>query len=122
MKNTIPFDLFGEKQEMCFTIGDIRPFERAMGMPIQKIYMTGYAGFDFVLTALPFCLKKLNAHLIEEKVRQYLIAESGRKIDDIAIPIVHAISASGALGKDAMDEALCIYYPEFYQKQESPNA
>jgi hypothetical protein len=44
--------------------------------------------------------------------------EDGRKIDDVAIPLIHAIAASGAFGKAAMDAAMKTYYPELVKAAE----
>lgn len=67
MKKTIPFDLFGEKQELCFTIAGIAELERATGKSIQQIMQSGNGGFDFCLTALPICLKRMSPHLYIKK-------------------------------------------------------
>lgn len=117
MKKAIPFDLFGEKQEVCFTIRGIAELERALGKSIQQIVYTSGAGFDFCLNALPLCLKRINPHIYEEKIEKYLDIE-GHSIDDIGTPIVHAIAASGALGKEISDATMAIYYPDLYKKPE----
>lgn len=121
MKHTIPFDLFGEKDELCFTIADMRPLERALGKPIQDIIISGYVGFDFIFAALPLCLKKLNPHLYEQKIEEYLTAAPDRQIVDIAIPILEAICASGALGKLKQEVVLNKYYPELHKAPEEPS-
>lgn len=113
MKRTIPFDLFGEKQELCFTIAGLAELERALGKSIQQIVQSQNAGFDFCLNALPICLKRINPHLYVKRIEEYL-SEEDRTIDDIAVPIIHAIAVSGALGKAVADAAMAIYYPELY--------
>jgi hypothetical protein len=117
MKKTIPFECFGEKQQLCFTISGIVELERALNKSVQQIAQSGNAGFDFCLTALPICLKRINPHLYVKKIEDYLETE-GNTIDDIAIPIVHAIAASGALGKTIANNALRIYYPDQYPEPE----
>jgi hypothetical protein len=117
MKNTIPFNLFGEQQSLCFTILGIVELEKALGASIQNIMTSGNAGFGFCLSALPICLKKINPHLYVEKIAAYL-SEDDHVIDDIAVPIIHAIAASGALGKASQDRVLAIYYPELYKVPE----
>lgn len=119
MKNTIPFDLFGEKQELCFTISGIAALERALGKSIQQIAASQAAGFDFCLNALPICLKNINPHLYVKKIEEYMDVE-GHSIDDIALPIIHAIVASGAMGKAASNAVLKIYYPDFFKEDEPP--
>lgn len=113
MKRKIPFDLFGEKEELCFTIAGIAELERALGRSVQQIAQSGNAGVEFCLTALPICLRRINPHLYVEKIENYLDKE-GNTIDGIAIPIVHALAASGVLGKTVANNALRIYYPELY--------
>ncbi len=115
MKRTIPFELFNEKQELCFTIPGIVALEKALGKSIQQIVHSQDAGFNFCLTALPICLKNLNPHLYVKKIEDYLSIE-GRTIDDIAMPIIHAVAVSGALGKKVSDDVMTIYYPELYKK------
>lgn len=116
MKRTIPFDLFGEKTELCFTIAGIAALERALGKSIQQIVNTQDAGVNFCLNALPICSKNSN---YLKKIEEYLDVE-GHSIDDIAVPIIHAICASGALGKAAANAVLKIYYPEFFKDEEVP--
>jgi hypothetical protein len=113
MKRTIPFDLFGEKQELCFTIGGLAELERKLGKPIQQIIASENAGFDFCLSALPICLERIQPHLYEEKIEQY-INEDEHTINDIAIPIIQAIVVKGALGKKYADVVLAMHYPELY--------
>ncbi|SMC63206.1 hypothetical protein [Sporomusa malonica] len=118
MKEKIPFDLFGTPEELCFDIGDTATLEKMLRMPIQQIWATQYAGYDFVFAALPLCLKKLNPHLYRDKVRKYMTEDYGRTIDDIAIPLIHAIGISGALGKEGVDRAMEKYYPELFKPTE----
>jgi hypothetical protein len=121
MKNTIPFDLFGTPEELCFKIEDMQPLERALGRSVQQIFSTAYFGYDFVFCALPFCLRKVNPHIYREKVREYLTGGPNREIDDIAVPLMHAIAISGALGKEKMEYSLSQYYPELCKEpQEEP--
>jgi len=113
MKKTIPFKLFGSDEKLCFTILTIAELEMALGKSIQQIVTSQNAGISFCLTALPICLKRINPHLYVQKIEEYLDVE-GHVIDDIAVPIIHAIAASGALGKEVSDNALRIYYPDLY--------
>ena len=116
MKNKIPFDLFGEKQELCFTISGIVELERILGKSIQQIVHSGNAGFEFCLAALPICLKRINPKIYVDKIESYL-DEDGHGIDDIAVKIAHAIAASGALGKAIKINALRLYYPDLYPEE-----
>jgi hypothetical protein len=116
MKKTIPFDLFGAKENLRFTILSIAELEEVIGKSIQQIVQSQNAGIGFCLKALPICLKRINPHLYVEKIEKYL-SEDGRTIDDIAIPIIHAICASGALGTTYQKNALRIYYPDLYPEE-----
>ena len=116
MKRTIPFNKFGENQELSFNIATLAEFERIQGKSIQQIAFSGNAGIDFCLKALPLCLKRINPDLYVKKIEKYL--EEGGDIDDIATPIVHAIAATGVLGKPLAESALSIYYPELYNAPE----
>lgn len=113
LKKTIPFNLFGEKQELCFTIGGLAELERVQGKSINQIMMSENAGFNFCLSALPICLKRINPHLYEQKIEKYL-DEEGRSIGDVATLIIHAIAISGALGKKYVDATAKLYYPELF--------
>lgn len=113
MKRKIPFDLFGEKQELVFTISTIAELEMVLGKSIQQIVQSMNAGVSFCLAALPICLKRIQPQMYVKKIEDYLDVED-HSIDDIAIPIIHAICASGALGKTASDNAMRIYYPDLY--------
>lgn len=112
MKKAIPFDLFGEKQELCFSISGLAEFERVQGKSIQQIVRSDNTGFNFCLNALPICLERINPHLYEKKIEKCL--DEGHDITDIAVPIVEAIAISGALGKVYADHVIKKHYPELY--------
>lgn len=110
MKKTIPFSAFGEQQELCFSIDKIRQLELAMGQSIQQIGATGNAGVDFCLKALPLCLAPASEKKYLAKMEKYL-EQSGGTINDIAMPIVHALAASGIWGQESAESAMALYYP-----------
>jgi hypothetical protein len=115
MKNLIPFELFGEKQEIGFSIKDIRALERAIGKPVQLIFKNVALGVDFCLAALPILLKQTEDQVVE-KIEKYL-AEDGT-IDKLALPITLALAASGVIGKKAANAAMAVYYPDEAVKEE----
>lgn len=119
MKNTIPFNLFGEEQELCFTILGVRELERTLGRSLNQILASQYDGFDFVFAALPIALKRLPVAEYDEKITKYLTEENGRTIDSIALPILYAIFISGAAGKERQDFAMEKYYPELFKPEEA---
>ncbi len=116
MKRTIPFDLFGEKQNLCFTITGISQLEMAMGKSIQQILRTGDAGVSFCLAALPIALRKISAKICKDKIEEYI--ENGGSIDELATPVVHAIAISGIIGKEAANNVMAIYYPELVEPED----
>ncbi len=106
MKKNIPFTLFGENQYIMFDILRLAELERALGMPINQVVQRQDAGVNFCLTALPIGMKqhyRPDPKIYADKIEQYL--EQGGAIDEIAIPIVKAIIASGIFGKTAQEEA-----------------
>lgn len=117
MENKIPFDLFGEKQELSFSITDVGVLERRMGKTIYEIRNKTYAGVDFCLIALPIALNKQDDY--EEQITKYLLGANGRSIDDIAAPLVHALFATGVYGKEELDRIMELYYPELYKKNDN---
>lgn len=107
MKKTIPFDLFEKGQTIYFDILRLAEFENVMGAPIQQIIQSGNAGINFCLAGLRVGLKHHNrradAAFYAEKIGGYL--DDGGTIDDIAVPIIRAILASGLFGKTESAEA-----------------
>ncbi|MBU2703876.1 hypothetical protein Ga0466249_005026 [Sporomusaceae bacterium BoRhaA] len=115
MKNKIPFEAFGEKQEVCFTITGIAELERTMGKSVQQIISSGDAGVSFCLAALPIALKRLNPHIYLNKIETFL--ENGGDINELAAPLVAAIAASGVLGQTYVKNAMAMYYPDLYKEE-----
>lgn len=109
MKKTVPFELFGEKQEISFSIKDIRTLERAIGKPVQLIFKNVVLGVDFCLASLPIVLK-LSEDQVVEKIEKYL--DEDGTIDKLSLPITLALAASGVIGKNAANAAMAVYYPE----------
>lgn len=108
MKNTIPFTLFGGKQEIGFTILDIRTLERALEKPVQLIFKNAILGVDLCLSALPILLN-MSENQVVGKIEKYL--NGGGTIDQLAMPIVSALSVTGVIGKSAKDTTMAFYYP-----------
>lgn len=118
MKNTSPFDLFGEKKELCFKIKDIRALERALGKPVQLIYSNMIVGVDFCFAAYPILLK-ISEKEFEEKSEKYLEDGTG-SIDKLAGPALAALTITGVIGKPMADKIRAKYYPtEKAQDKES---
>lgn len=115
MKRAIPFDLFGEKQELFFTGTKIGELEHALGSMIINIIRERNFGYEFCFAALPICLKNIQPGLYEEKIDNYILGAEGRTVLDIGILIGDAILAAGALGKKMSDTVMAKHYPELYK-------
>lgn len=109
MKKSIPFEVFGPNQYIYFDILRLAELERALGRSINEILQRQDAGINFCLTALPIGLKhhyhKPTPAFFAEKIEEHL-AKDGSSLDDIAVPIVKAILASGVFGKEVADRAM----------------
>ncbi len=119
MKNTIPFDVFGEKKDLHFKIKDIRALERALGKPIQLIYKSVDVGVEFCCAAYPILLN-ITEEEFEEKLEKYLEEGTG-SIDRLAEPAVSALSITGAMGEFYVDLAKAKYYPKEKDTKEGAN-
>ena len=115
MKRAIPFDLFGEKEELHFTGTKIGELEHALGKMIINVIREQNFGYEFCLAALPICLKKIQSHLYEDKIDNYILGAEGRTILDIGLLIGDAMLAAGALGKGMSDVVMAKHYPELYK-------
>lgn len=122
MKKTIPFDKFGEKQELCFTIPGVGALERTLGRTIPQIYATRYFGFDFTIAAIAIALPDITMAESEEKITKYLTEKKGRGLKDIAEPLIDAIAISGAFGVEPMERVEKRYYPELFKKKDKETA
>jgi hypothetical protein len=104
MKKTIPFNLFGENQYLMFDILRLAELERAMGCTVIDIAQRGDAGVNFCVTALPIAMKqhyRPDPAFYAAKIEAHL--ENGGLLDDIAVPLVKAIAASGVFGREAKE-------------------
>ena len=108
MKNTIPFEIFGENQYLKFDIMRLAELETAAGKSIPSIISAGDVGISFALTALPIAMKqhfpRATPQDFVEKIENYL--EQGGDLNSILVPIVRAILASGMLGNEVRSRAL----------------
>lgn len=111
----IPFNLFGEEQHLEFDLQKLEDFEIAIGKGVQQIIRSEDEGIHFCLKALPFCLKKMTKQFYINKIEEHL--ESGGTLDQISSRIIHAIFATGILGKGPVDAVMAIYYPELYPQK-----
>lgn len=101
MKRTIPFDHFGAGQTIYFDITRLGELEKALGDSIINVVRRQDAGVNFCIAG---CLTGLKHHynrptpaLMAEKIEEFL--DNGGTLDDLALPIVQAILATGIFGK-----------------------
>lgn len=101
MKKTVPFELFGANQYLMFDIIRLAEFEKAMGISVLAMVQGMDIGVRFCVTALPIAMRqhyhKATPQMFAEKITEYL-SEPGRSINDIALPLVEAISLTGVFG------------------------
>lgn len=106
MKKTIPFDLFEPNQTIYFDILRLAELEERQGMSINELMQKGDAGVTFCINGLLIGMKhhyhKATPSLFAEKIEKYL--DDGGQLQDIAIPIVEAIFASGIFGQEVIDK------------------
>lgn len=109
MKKTVLFELFGPNQYLMFDIIRLAELEKAMGCSVLAMAQGMDIGVRFCITALPIALRqhyhKATPQMFAEKISEYL-SEQGRSINDIALPLIEAISLTGVFGSAAdPDEA-----------------
>lgn len=107
MKKTIPFELFGPNQYLMFDILRLAELERVLGKPIAQVIASQDIGVDFVLKSLPIAMKqhyRETPEFFANKIEEHL--DGGGSFDDVAVPLVRAILASGLLGKEVADRAI----------------
>ena len=101
MKKTIAFDLFGAGQTIYFDIIRLAELEKVLGDSIINVVRRQDAGINFCIAG---CLIGLKHHynrptpaLMAEKIEEYL--DKGGNLDELALPIVQAVLATGIFGK-----------------------
>jgi hypothetical protein len=101
MKKTVPFDLFGAGQTIYFDILRLAELEKVLGDSIINVVRRQDAGINFCIAGLLVGLKHHYNHptaaLIAGKIEEYL--DQGGNLDELALPIVQAILATGIFGK-----------------------
>ncbi len=101
MKKTVPFDCFGAGQTIYFDITRLGELEKVLGDSIINVVRRQDAGVNFCIAGLLIGLKhhynRPTPALMAEKIEEFL--DNGGTLDDLALPIVQAILASGIFGK-----------------------
>jgi len=106
MKKTIPFEIIEKNQTIYFDILRLAELERILGKSITDIVHSGEAGINFCLAGMQAGLKhhyfQEGPAFYAEKMGEYI--SRGGRLDDVAIPIIRAIMASGIFGKGAAEK------------------
>lgn len=101
MKRTIPFDHFGAGQTIYFDIIRLAELEKVLGDSIINVVRRQDAGINFCIAGCLIGLKhhytRPTAALMAEQIEEYL--DNGGNLDELALPIVQAILATGIFGK-----------------------
>ena len=104
MKKAIPFELFEANQTIYFNILRLAELEKALDMPINSIVTKQETGISFCLAALRVGMKhhyrKENKEFYADKLETHF--DNGGTLEEIIIPIIRAIMASGVFGKEAI--------------------
>jgi hypothetical protein len=103
MKKTVPFEVFGPNQFLMFDILRLSELEKAVGKTINELVTNGNAGVEFCLKALPIGMKqhyRPDPREYAERIEKHL--ENGGTLNQIEVPIIKAILASGIYGKQAV--------------------
>lgn len=107
MVPSIPFDLFGDGQSIRLTIGKFMAIEQMLKKPISEVLNLQRA---LDLTSLTVILsvgiqsadgkiKTKSPQWYAERIQELL--EDGHEMDEIMIPVIKAIAASGIMGHSA---------------------
>jgi len=106
MKKSIPFEIIEKNQTIYFDILRLAELERLLGKQITDIVHSGDAGINFCLAGMQAGLKHhyFNSapSFYAEKIGEFI--DKGGKLDDVAIPIIRAIMASGIFGKEVAEK------------------
>jgi len=106
MKKTINFDLFEKGQSIYFDILRLAELEKALGMPITAIITRQETGIGFCLTALRIGMKQHYRRGTEEFYADLMEKhfDNDGTLEDILVPIIRALMASGVFGKEAIEK------------------
>jgi hypothetical protein len=98
MKKTVPFKLFGEDQEIYFDIIRLGELETLLKDSILSIVRKQDAGINFCIAGLTIGLRHhITPAEIIDKMEQYF--DNGGNLDELAVPIIKAVLATGIFGK-----------------------
>lgn len=104
MKKSIPFEAFGQNQFIFFDIKRLMQLEQATGRSVQSIIASGDVSLSFIINGLAVGMRqhyKDGAAAWTERIQKHF--DDGGNIDDIGVPLIRAILASGIFGKSEED-------------------
>jgi len=106
MKKSIPFEIIEKNQTIYFDVMRLAELERILGRSITDIVKSGDAGINFCLAGMQAGLKhhyfNKTPDFYAEKFGEFI--ENGGKLDEVAIPVIRAIMASGIFGKEMAEK------------------
>lgn len=105
MKRTVPFEIFGPNQHLMFDIRRLAVLEDALKKPISEVIDSQNVGVSFALTALPIAMSQHYRNADFATMIEDYLDKPGTSFNDIAVPLVKALLASGLLGKAVADRA-----------------
>lgn len=107
MVPSIPFDLFGEGQQLRLTIGKFLAIEQILKKPIGEIAsLTNSLDLTSLTVILSVGIENSEGKAKAKSPQWYAgeiqkLLMDGHEIDEIMVPVVKAIAASGLLGHAA---------------------
>ena len=100
MKKTIPFEVFGPNQYLYFDIKRLMKLEQLLGKSISNVIATHDITLGFIINALMVGLAQHSNETAAQwtaKVEKFF--DDGGSIEDLGVPLIKAIIASGIFGK-----------------------
>ena len=104
MKNTIPIEAFGPNQFIYFDIKRLMQLEQLTGKAVQGVIASGDISLNFIINGLAVGMRqhyKDGTAVWTERVQKHF--DNGGSLDDLGIPLLRAIMASGIFGKPEAD-------------------
>ena len=100
MKKSIPFEIFGANQYIYFDIKRLMKLEQLLGKSISNIVATHDVTLNFIVNSLMVGMSqhyKETAPQWTERVEKFF--DGGGSIEELGVPIIRAVIASGIFGK-----------------------
>lgn len=100
MIKSIPFEVFGSNQFLYFDIKRLMRLEQLLGKSVSNIVATHDISLNFIVNAVMVGL----SHHSKESAAQWSVKvehffDDGGSIEELAVPIIQAVIASGIFGR-----------------------